>query len=125
MSATPGRLVPRYAPAQLIDDYSAELPTAPAREAADPCSSSREAPFPAGEASTAASPAGPDLGALAALCDPAIVRLDDEAVLWLRLIALHHGCEPARAITFAAVHYCNNVVGLQRLADLNRQGAPP
>lgn len=41
------------------------------------------------------------------------------AALFLRLIAAHHGCSVAQAVERAAAHYCETVVGLQRMADLN------
>ena len=41
------------------------------------------------------------------------------AALCLRLTAAHHGCSVAQAVEHAAAHYCETVVGLQRMADIN------
>lgn len=52
---------------------------------------------------------------------PATTLLTDDATLFLRLIAAHHRCDLAAAIERAAAHYCNKMIGLQRLADLREE----
>lgn len=50
-------------------------------------------------------------------------HLASGAALFLRLIAAHHGCSVAQAVERSAAHYCETVIGLQGMADLNRDFA--